>query len=56
MFVQLTKEYLGHPPGKRLDVSQADAEGLSSRAATGRPSPPPWTSCAAAFNNPPSKI
>ena len=28
MFVQLTKEYLGHPPGKRLDVSQADAEAL----------------------------
>src|SRR5437899_2167044 len=28
MFVQLTREYLGKPPGERIDVSDADAKHL----------------------------
>jgi HK97 family phage major capsid protein len=28
MFVQLTREYLGKPPGERIDVSEADAKSL----------------------------
>ncbi|MCI0458354.1 MAG: phage major capsid protein, partial [Gemmataceae bacterium] len=28
MFVQLTREYLGRPPGERIDVSEADAKRL----------------------------
>ena len=28
MFVQLTREFLGKPPGERIDVSEADAKQL----------------------------